>query len=243
MTATVPSRRERLRTATVTEIKETACRQLVAGGPTAVSLRAVARDMGVAPAALYRYFPSLDALLEELCADLYADLTATVAAARDAQPAARDQLAEAARAFRRWSIARPAEFTLLFGSPLPDATEFDASSRMHLAALEFSRTFLGSFLELWHQRPHTSPIDPQLAARVAAVACAPIGPPDETMPEGAYVLYLSGWTRLYGLVAMEIFGHLSWAVTDVEPLFEAELTDYLAVLAGGRDRGHGPGPG
>jgi hypothetical protein len=42
--------------------------------------------------------------------------------------------------------------------------------------------------------------------------------------------YLSGWTRLYGIVAMEVFGHLRWAVSDVEPLFEGEIAEYLATL-------------
>jgi hypothetical protein len=44
---------------------------------------------------------------------------------------------------------------------------------------------------------------------------------------------LVGWIRLYGLVALEVFGHLRWAVTDVEPLFEAELAAFVRDLAVG----------
>lgn len=80
------NRRERVREATVTEIKQAAHGQLVAGGPTAISLRAIARDLGMTAAALYRYFPSLDALVEELCADCYDQLTESVTKARDSAP-------------------------------------------------------------------------------------------------------------------------------------------------------------
>ena len=69
-----PSRRERIRTATVAEIKALARRLLVGGGLAAISLRAIARDMGMTAPAIYRYFPSLDALVAELTEDLYDEL-------------------------------------------------------------------------------------------------------------------------------------------------------------------------
>lgn len=227
---TTPNRRARLRSATVAEIKQTARRQLDTGGPTAISLRAVARDMGLTPAALYRYFPSLEALLEDLCADCYAELTAAVVSARSragTDPA--DQLAETCRAFRRWSIAHPAEFTLMFGSPLPGVADFDVDCSVHTAGMTFCGVLIDTFLELWrHAEPAPAPPAPA-AARLAQVA-GPLG--DTDLPPAAVQLCLSGWIRLYGLVAMEVFGHLRWAVTDVEPLFEAELADYLRRLVG-----------
>ena len=228
------SRRERLRAATLDEIKQTARRHLVADGPAAISLRAVARDLGLTAAALYRYFPSLDALVEELCADLYLELSEAIRTARDAagratpdEPAA--PLVAACRAFRRWSVAHPAEFALMFGSPLPGVAEFDMECAVHRAGLSFSSAFLDAFVALWLSRPRTPSGDPATDARLIESAGPLIAAATE-LPPAAMRAYLSGWTRLYGIVAMEVFGHLRWAVSDVEPLFEAEIAEYLAAL-------------
>lgn len=234
MTVAMPSRRERLRTATVTEIKQVARRQLVAGGASAISLRAAARDMGMTAAALYRYFPSLEALVEELCADLYGELTAAVTKARETVPPHDPvgRIAEACRAFRRWSIAHPAEFTLMFGSPLPSLADFDPDCHMHSAAAVFCGTFLETFLEIWDRRRLALAIDPALEVQIAEAACPLVDPSGRVLPRPAYLLFVSGWVRLYGLLAMEVFGHLHWAATDAEPIFEAELADYLRRLTG-----------
>jgi AcrR family transcriptional regulator len=233
----VVSRRERLRAATLDEIKQTARRRLVADGPAAISLRAVARDLGLTAAALYRYFPSLDALVEELCADLYLELSEAIVAARDTAGRAAPEdpaapLVAACRAFRRWSVAHPAEFALMFGSPLPGVADFDMECAVHRAGLSFSTAFLDAFVALWQARPAPSVTAPDLAAdaQLAAVAGPLVAAAGEVLPPEALRMYLSGWTRLYGIVALEVFGHLRWAVTDVEPLFEAEVAGYLDAL-------------
>src|SRR6476661_94588 len=98
MSAPLPTRRERLRTATVAEIKDLARRLLVSGGPTAISLRAIARDMGMTAPAIYRYFPSLDALVQEVVEDLYNEARLAIEAVRDAAAPPAEQLIEMARA-------------------------------------------------------------------------------------------------------------------------------------------------
>src|ERR1700755_2544603 len=112
---TTPTRRERLRTATVAEIKDHGRRLLNSGGSSAVSLRAIARDMGMTAPAIYRYFPSLDALVHELTEDLYDELREHIEAARDPLPSTQPvtQLAAMAREFRRWCLAHPPEFLLM----------------------------------------------------------------------------------------------------------------------------------
>ena len=80
MTA-APTRRARLREAMNADIKECACRQLAEGGPPAVTLRGIAREIGVSPAALYGYFDSLEALFTALIVDGYEDLADAVEAA------------------------------------------------------------------------------------------------------------------------------------------------------------------
>jgi len=236
---TVPSlsRRERLRTAAVAEIKSLARGLLVSGGPHAISLRAIARDMGMTAPAIYRYFPSLDGLIAELTEDLYDELRETIEAARDAlpeeDPVAR--LADMARAFRSWSVAHPAEFGLMFGNPVPGVTRFedDCATADHAGA-RFGAPFLTAFGQAWRtQQFPTPPVD-----FIEAQLGPHVGPYRELhsaadVPIEVIYIYLSAWTRLYGLVAMEVFGHMQWAVDSVHPLFEVELAAFIAQLRQG----------
>src|SRR3954452_10518644 len=157
MTA-IGTRRERLRSATVAEIKDHARQLLVGGGPTAISLRGIARDMGMTAPAIYRYFPSLDALVIELTGDLFDELRETIEAARDSVPAEPlIQLLEMARAFRRWSLAHPPEFALMFGNPLPGVAEFEADCSPEHPGAKFGGPFLAAFAEAFQSIPLKTP--------------------------------------------------------------------------------------
>jgi AcrR family transcriptional regulator len=238
MTTVTPNRRERLRTATVAEIKQTARRLLVAGGAAAISLRAIAREMGMTAPAIYRYFPSLEALIADLCADLYDELSGAVNAARaplpEDQPAAR--LSAMAGAFRRWSTAHRAEFALMFGEPIPGVPDLDETCAEPVGGVVgFCDVFLIEFVALWRQGaiqpPPSGLISDRLAGELAPyLASLTTG----ELPVEVVYLFLSGWIRLYGMVAMEVFGHLSWALTDVEPLFETDMAAYFHQLTGAR---------
>src|SRR6266545_499844 len=83
---TAPTRRERMRAATLDEIKQTARQLLIDDGPAAISLRAIAREMGMTAPALYRYFTSHEALLDGLGGDLKDELIGELEQARDAVP-------------------------------------------------------------------------------------------------------------------------------------------------------------
>src|SRR5439155_11072025 len=107
--------RDRRRAATLAEIKAAARRLLVGGGVAAVGLRAVARELGLTPPALYRYFASHEALISALIADLYDELTTAL---MDLQCAEEDvdlgaRLYLLANGLRDWALAHPAEFGLL----------------------------------------------------------------------------------------------------------------------------------
>jgi AcrR family transcriptional regulator len=271
--ATTLSRRDRVRAATVTEIKDTARRILVAEGPDGLSLRAIAREMGMTAPALYRYFPSREQLVEALIADLYDELTATLTAAggitdgapgdpaggaaggaagdpvsRAARGAAgkaaigtsdealaasdpRAQITAASRAFRSWALAHPREFGLLFGSPIPGIDAHSDDSPAGLASERFGQLFGGLVARIYRTNPFPVPaedeMDPQLRRQLRSWCSAlPV-----ELPIGAGQVFLSCWIRLYGMVAMEVFGHLQFALPDAEPMFEAELRD-LAVKLG-----------
>jgi AcrR family transcriptional regulator len=232
------SRRERVRADTAREIKEAARRVLVEHGGEGFALRAIAREMGMTAPALYRYFDSRENLVEHVVADPYDELCARREAARDAaEPAVPAvQLLACSRAFRRWAITHHQEFGLLFGSagdgvvPSGDRLHADEASPAHAAAERFGAIFAALIAQVYVERPFPVPaeedIDPALAGQLREW-CAHL--PIE-LPLGVVRVFLSCWVRLYGLVAMEIFGHLKFALDDAEPMFEAELRSLAEVL-------------
>jgi AcrR family transcriptional regulator len=113
--------RERARAELTREITEEARRQLAAHGPAGLSLRAVARALGMVSSAIYRYFPSRDELLTALIIDAY-DALGSAAEAADAAVAATDirgRWHAACAAVRTWAVAHPHEYALIYGSPVP----------------------------------------------------------------------------------------------------------------------------
>jgi AcrR family transcriptional regulator len=230
-----PSRRDRVRAATIEEIKQTARRILVAEGPDAVSLRAIAREMGMTAPALYRYFGSHEELIRHVVGDIFEEITSGIdAAIRAAGEASGGDMAAkmiaACREFRRWSLAHVGEFSLLFGTPLPALEAIDEDVCAECAA-KFSGTFFALMTELWRQKPFPVPaddeIDPGLREQLARYR-------DGTgadLPLGAFLTHLRCWVRLYGSVSLEVFGHLSFALDDPSALFEITLAE-LAELVG-----------
>jgi AcrR family transcriptional regulator len=233
-----PSRRDRLRAATTEEIIQTARRLLVATGPEAISLRAIAREMGMTAPGLYRYFGSHEELLRHVCASIFTELGEDIRRAihaaelPDGGPAEHltVKMIEACREFRRWALTHKSEFAVLFGVPLPglDDGRYDIADE---CALEFAGTFFTLFLELWRLAPFRVPaaedLDPGLREQLIRYRDL-LG---TDIPVGAVLTFLRCWTVLYGAVAMEVFGHMSFALADPAPMFELTLGD-LAALVG-----------
>ena len=233
------SRRERVRVETVREILDTARRVLVEQGTDGLALRAVAREMGVTAPALYRYFDSREDLVENVVADLYTELCDFLEEARDAarpaDPAV--QVLAASRAFRAWATAHSAEFGLLFGSPVAGVVPKDlhgsGEGPAHEAAQRFGAVFAELVSRLYLSRPFPVPDEADLepALRTQLREWCHHFPAD--VPLGVLQVFLSCWIRLYGIVCLEIFGHLKFALSDAEPMFEAELRSLGAVLGVG----------
>jgi AcrR family transcriptional regulator len=233
--ADAPSRRDRQRADTVREIKETARQVLVAHGMEGLALRAVAREMGMTAPALYRYFGSREDLVEHVVADIYDELTGELEAVRDAaEPATTPgRLMAVARAFRTWATTHHEEFGLLFGSAgervLP-VGEVDDQRPARLAGARFGGVFAELIAQIHLERgfpvPADEEIEPALQAQLEAW-CTKLPVP---LPLGVVQVFLSCWIRLYGMVCMEVFGHLRFALQDAAPMFEAELRELAAVL-------------
>jgi AcrR family transcriptional regulator len=257
-----PSRRDRLRAATIEEIVQTARRILVKDGPEAVSLRAIAREMGMTAPGLYRYFGNYEELVRYLCASIFTELGNDIHQAIEAaepptaeSPAAESPAAEspaagpdgfmrakltvkmvaACREFRRWALNHRGEFALLFGVPMPglDDGRYDIADE---CALAFAGTFFALFLELWQKTPFPVPddaqIDPGLHDQLSRYREA-LG---VSIPIGAVLTFLRCWTLLYGAVAMEVFGHMRFALEDPAPMFEITLGDLAALIGLGYPR-------
>ncbi|MFC6878460.1 TetR/AcrR family transcriptional regulator [Actinomadura yumaensis] len=224
------SRRDRLRAATVREIGQTARRILVEQGADAVTLRAIAREMGMTAPALYRYFGSHGELLRHLVGELFTELTAALRAGlADVPPGDMSgKFLTAAREFRGWSLAHPGEYTLLFGVPVRGAEEVDFAEE---CAREFAGTFMALFLDLWHKHPFPVPpdeeIDPALREQLRDYRERALG---TCLPLGMIQLFLQCWVRLQGAVSLEVFGHLDFALSDPEPMFELMLADLARLL-------------
>jgi AcrR family transcriptional regulator len=236
-----PSRRDRLRAATIEEIVVTARRLLVASGPEAVSLRAIAREMGMTAPGLYRYFGSHEELIRHVIAGIFTelgeDIYQAIHAAVPHSAGTQDpdavkltiKMVAACREFRRWALNHKAEFALIFGVPLPgiDDGRYDLADE---CALAFAGTFFTLFLELWQAVPFPVPaageIDPGLLGQLTRYRDG-LG---TDVPAGAVLTFLRCWTLLYGAVSMEVFCHMSFALEDPAPMFEIMLGDLTSLV-------------
>lgn len=214
--------RERYRAQVRGEVKEAALGHLAESGPAGLSVSGIGKQLGVSGPALYRYFASRDELLTELVIDAYDDLAdALRAAAR--QPAVTEPRARfdaLARAYRSWALAQPHRYRLLFGPPLPG---YDAhAQRLVDASQAAMNQLLGVLRELGDR---TAPAPPQpLASQLTAWAQAH---DPGTGPATALRAVLT-WSRLHGLVSLEIAGNFASMGIDPGQVFEAQLSALTA---------------
>ncbi|HEY3958135.1 MAG TPA: TetR/AcrR family transcriptional regulator [Streptosporangiaceae bacterium] len=238
-----PRRRDRVRAATVQEIKQTARRLVVQAGPDAATLRAIAREMGMTAPGLYRYFGSHEELIKHVIADIFgelADRLQTAIHAAAAGTAGQGELAEltakmvaACREFRHWALTHKAEYSLVFGTPLPGMDERDEI--IAECGRRFGATFFTLFFELWQRNPFPVPapgeVDPGLREQLETYrARLGAGLTEAELPVGAMLAFLRCWTRLYGAVTLEAFDHLRFALDDASPMFEYTLAEMAAPL-------------
>ncbi|GAA0466027.1 TetR/AcrR family transcriptional regulator [Streptomyces sp. NPDC046215] len=225
------SRRARLAAETGREIKAVALTLLATGGPEAVSLRAIAREMGTTAGAVYGYYPSRDNLVASLIGDVGTALVDAAEAAAAEAPGA-DAAARVlawAHAFRDWSLAHPEGFRLLHGDAagghrVPGygpAAEAGARACAGLATLIAAARPAGEDPP-GADAPAWPDFEPAFAARIRA-RCPEL-PPD------AVALALRARGRMHGLVALEIHGHLRSVTRDPGKLYRAEMADLVRSL-------------
>ncbi|WP_448333817.1 TetR/AcrR family transcriptional regulator [Streptomyces sp. DSM 41534] len=231
------ARRERYRKQTREEAKAVALAQLSESGTAGISVNAIAKAMGMTGPALYRYFASRDELLTELITDTYRDLAETLArAVADAAPA--DRFRALARALRDWAKRQPDRYLLIYGTPVPgyhappETTEiaaglmrtiFDACATVG-EAVEAGGG--GGGADGSRQQPLTE-LEAELARHLEGTG--PWGPGEE--PGGEMKgRALRTWTRLHGVISLDVQGQFTGMGFDPSVLFEAEID---ALVRGG----------
>jgi AcrR family transcriptional regulator len=234
------TRRERQRLATYDEIVDVA-RELLRSGQE-VSIRQVAVAMGLTPPALYRYVDSAAALDALVTRQIFVDVVAAMAAARDEHPAEDPpaQIVAAATAFRTWALGNPAEFRMVFASPVnPDDHAHEHSFPLLAGADEcaegeslFTDFFGELFYRLWDQRRFTGParedLEPGVVARWESAGDSPKADLAKLFGDngiGVLWLFELAWARLYGIVTLEVFGHMDPELTQSGALFRATILE------------------
>ncbi|WP_345505742.1 TetR/AcrR family transcriptional regulator [Terrabacter aeriphilus] len=220
-------KRARNRLAVEADILRVAREHLATDGAAALSLRAVARDLGMVSSGVYRYVESRDELLTRLIVDSYRSLTAAVRLAHDAVPAGdlTGRWDAIGRSLRGWALEHPHDFALLYGSPVPD---YEAPAER---TQEPGTAVLALLVRLLHDtraasrlaRPDALGIDPRaadagLGALLGDEMFAGLALDASTLAQG-----VAAWTLLLGAVTSEVFDQLG-PLPDGEALFECLLS-------------------
>jgi AcrR family transcriptional regulator len=221
--------RERVRAELTREITDIARRQLAVDGAAGLSLRAVAREMGMVSSAIYRYFPSRDDLLTALIIDGYNALGQAVEDADAACPPGdhTGRWLAVCHAVRDWALAHPHEYALLYGSPVPG---YKAPVDTVAAAIRDTVVY-GRIISDAHRAGALNPPDlcppvpasfGQDAARVRELMP---GVPDEVVSRA-----LTAWTGLFGWVGFELFGQFNNTILDPAPAFDHAMRCHAALM-------------
>lgn len=230
--------RARVRAELTREIKEVARRHLARDGASSLSLRAVARELGMASSAIYRYYPSRDDLLTALIIDAYDAIGAAAEAGDASRP--RDDVTgrwlATCRAARRWALDHLHEYALIYGSPVPG---YQAPQDTIGPASRTPLVLIRLLTDAHRAGVLTAPPEPpavpdaviadvrelldQLVERGDLPAAADL--PAATMAGG-----MIGWIQLFGALSFELFGQLNNTIEARDAFFDHNMTRMAALI-------------
>ena len=218
------NKRQEQRDATIEAIKAAARAQMASEGTASLSLRAVARALDVTAPALYRYFADRDDLITDLIVDAFNALADALVAA-DAEQARDDygaRLIATLLMYRRWAIEQPADFQLIYGNPIPG---YEAPSEITVPAA--SRPFqlvidiLGAANDAGILQPTAEYLDipDDIEAHLAALS------EQDGYHQPPLLLYITviGWSRIHGLIALELLNDSQPVVGNSEKLYHSQV--------------------
>ena len=226
------SRRDRLRADTSAQIKAIALKLMADGGPDAISLRAIAREMGMTAGAIYGYFPTRDNLVTTLIGELYTAVVEAAESARDAVPDGDPggRIMAWARVVREWALANPEGFRLIYGDPVPGyrppedrpGKEAEIRACTGLVGLVAAAWPAAGTLQTDDREYAWADFDPALVTHVREAFPG--------LPPAAVALTLRVWGRMHGLLALEIYGHLRSLIHDPATVYHDEMRNLVASL-------------
>ncbi|MEV0374456.1 TetR/AcrR family transcriptional regulator [Streptomyces sp. NPDC050636] len=230
-TRSTRGRRERLRAETTAEIRKVALELMASGGPDAITLRAIAREMGMTANAIYGYFATRDDLVTTLINDVYTSLAGAVDAAWDTAPAKNpaDRIQAWAHAFRDWALANPEGFRLIYGDPVPGYRAPEGGAAPD-AARRVCTGLAGLADAAWPHAEHLYAGSDFNWSDFDAGLLDKVRPAFPDLPPAAVALALRIWGHLHGLVSLEVYGHLHTQTISPDKLFREELTALVRSL-------------
>lgn len=225
------------------EIKDEARRQLVTDGAHGLSLRAVARSLGLASSALYRYFPSRDDLLTALIIDAYDAMGAAAehadseirkaagsgakgaregsgSAAGEAEP--RERWLAVCRAVRTWAVTHRHEYELIYGSPVP-GYQAPTDTVAPAARVPLLLTKIATAAKV-----DDSSVGHSLRSQLNSV----VSMNSIDLPVGALARVMVAWTQLFGVISFELFGQLVGSADPADDFFDfstAAMADFVGL--------------
>jgi AcrR family transcriptional regulator len=213
--------RARVRAELADEIKATARRQLATEGAAALSLRAVAREVGMVSSAVYRYFPSRNDLLTALIIDAYNAVgeCAELANGGVRRSDYRGRWLAVTDAIRAWAIANLQEYGLVYGTPIPNYTApqdtIGPATRSTAVMIGIVRDAVAAGVFEAAQEPVPKSVRADLKLVRSYVG--------NELDDDQIVRALMAWTHVFGAISFELFGHRVGAVTDNDGFYRHEM--------------------
>jgi len=211
-----------------TAIKEVARKQIAENGATSLSLRAIARELGITAPAIYNYYPSRDDLVTVLIVDTYHSFAVALTKARDAEQGNHaERILATARSYRDWALAQPEEYNLILGTPIPG---YHAPMEITGPAAAESMIVFLQVLDAAYQNGELLINKPPPALNTMLQPW--IEKLGFTGPPSIIHFALASWAHLHGLVSLELFGHLAPPPEygSVDALFEIEIQAMVAQM-------------
>jgi AcrR family transcriptional regulator len=225
-----PDRRTKTHFATRQEIISVAWKQIAEYGASSLSLRAIARKMEMTAPALYRYFPDRDALVTDLIVEAFTSLGDALQEGLEAAPT-RDhavRLAATGLAYRAWAVAYPQRYELIFGTPIPG---YQAPAEVTMPAAAQSLNVLIKVLDDAIQAGNLPiPEPPLVAGELLLQIEAWRTQVNSQAHPYAHYLALVIWSRVHGLVSLEIGHQFPPSLTNLESVYPQEIQALLQQI-------------
>jgi AcrR family transcriptional regulator len=224
------SRRERVREHTRDEIKAIARQQMAEQGTAALNLAAIARQMEMTAPALYRYFADRDALVTALIVDAFASASDAIEAASASLPAEHyaERMRAVMEAYRAWALANPVDFQLIYGNPIPG---YHAPAELTVPQVRRTTAAILHILQAAYTAGRLRlPPELQSPPRNVQLHVSDSSGMTPTMFPALLYVCMAGWTRIHGIVMLELFNHLQPTVGDVGAFFRHEVEQFLSSV-------------